>query len=158
MLWYQPSLMKLGKSSGALFSFCIRLLSSNKRLSSYGFLLFVFPVEDEVGKKTEETERNSRNLRFILSSCRKTFASCDLLSTEAIRTSYHSDYNTNYRMTMNGNTNRSYPSSFCLYNNLCLSRFSCDEVKTAHVKKVLSVHTIGTIQQKQWFKYLLTIK
>lgn len=131
--------MKLGKSSGALFSFCIRLLSSNKRRSSYGFLLFVFPVEDELGKKTEETEKNSRNLRFILSSCHKTFASCNLLSTETIRTLCHSDYNTKYCIIMNCNVNRSYyPSSICLYNNICLSRFSRDEVNTADVEKVLS--------------------
>lgn len=65
--WHKPSLTKLGKSSGALFSFCIRLFCSSKRFSSYGFLLFVFPEEDRVGNKAVVTKPN-KSLRLIFSS------------------------------------------------------------------------------------------
>lgn len=61
-----PSLTKFGKSSGALFSFCIRLFCSNNRFSSYGFLLFVFPSEDKVGKTLVETKTSSMN--FLLNA------------------------------------------------------------------------------------------
>lgn len=64
----KPSLMKLGKSSGALFSLCLRLFCSNKRLSSYGLLLFVFAYEDKVGNKPDVNETTRISLRLNFSS------------------------------------------------------------------------------------------
>lgn len=64
----KPSRTKFGKSSGALFSFCIRLFCCSNRFSSYGFLLFVFAEEDRVGKQPDETKKKMRSLRLKFSS------------------------------------------------------------------------------------------
>lgn len=60
----KPSLTKLGKSSGALFSLCTLLFCSSKRFSSYGFLLLVFPEEGKVGNKLGDAKRK-RNVRLM---------------------------------------------------------------------------------------------
>lgn len=84
-LQHKPSLMKFGKSLGALFSFCLRLFCSSKRFSSYGFLLLVFPEEGKVRDKPDETKTKRRNLRLKFSFLCNTHPLCRLALNKMLR-------------------------------------------------------------------------